>query len=302
MAAPAAPPHRARPPRPSTGRGARTRAPGGPSRCVPTPALSLVFARPSPARRGLAAFFVLAAAGAAAPARAQQTIINVPSVDQTAKGRVFFLHESQVRDWGGERFWQTTHFLTYGVSKRFEVAATLYNVGSPFKQSANAGLGWKTAQPIADVFPGWAARNPGLAQWRPVVGAGQMVPVSLRGRGAGLWSYAQGAVTVPALGLRLMGGVSNGPPNLFAKHTTHFIGSYELPLTGLGHRVGGRAGDVLGHMSLLGEWWSGRHDLADFVPGVNYHTKSLVVIAGYKLGNTPGTRGDAIIFEIGRTF
>ncbi len=254
--------------------------------------------RPRSAARAAAAL-----AGALAPAAlaAQQTIINVPSVDQTARGRFFALHESQARDWGGEAFWQTTHFFTYGVSRRFEVALTAYNLGTPFKRYANVGLGWKTAQPLAEVFPRWAERS-ALARWQPTVGAGQMVPVSLRGRGAGAWSYAQGAVTVPGVGLRLMGGVSNGPPNLFGKHTTHLISSYELPLEGLGHRLGGRAGDVVGHMALLGEWWSGRHEFADFVPGVNYHAKSLVVILGYKLANTPGTLGDGIIFEIGRTF
>lgn len=207
-----------------------------------------------------------------------------------------------MRNWGGEQFWQTTNFVTYGVTRRFEAAVTVYNVGRPFKRTANVGVGWKTAQPLADVFPGWAARRPALARWAPTLGAGQMLPVSLRGEGAGLWSYAQGAARVPGLGLRVMAGVSNGPPTLFAKYTTHLITSYELPLTGPGRRLGGRAGDVVGHMALLGEWWSGRHDLADFVPGVNFHTKSLVAIVGYKLGNTPGTRGDGLILELGRTF
>jgi len=90
--------------------------------------------------------------------------------------------------------------------------------------------------------------------------------------------------------------------DLFGKYTTHAIASYELPLAGLGRRVGGRVGDALGHMALLGEWWSGRHEFGDFVPGVNYHTKSFVVIVGYKLSNAPGTRGDGLILEVGRTF
>lgn len=187
------------------------------------------------------------------------------------------------------------------MTRRFEAALTVYNVGTPFKRTANVGVGWKTAQPLADVFPRWATRS-AFARWEPTAGAGQMLPVSLRGAGAGLWSYAQGAVCVPGRGLRLTGGVRNGPPTLFAKHTTHAITSYELPLAGLGRRVGGRAGDVVGHMALLGEWWSGRHDLADFVSGVNDHTKSLVVTVGYKLGNAPGRPGDGVIVEFGRTF
>ncbi|MFY7950297.1 MAG: hypothetical protein ACOVRP_13875, partial [Gemmatimonas sp.] len=56
----------------------------------------------------------LAFATFTAPIYAQQTVINAPSVDQTPKGRVFALHESQVRTWGDTSFWQTTHFVTYG--------------------------------------------------------------------------------------------------------------------------------------------------------------------------------------------
>jgi hypothetical protein len=264
--------------------------------------------------RALAAPSALAAASAGA----QQTIINVPSVDQTPRGRVFFLHESQVRDWGGESYWQTTHFLTYGLTRRVELAATVYNVGTPLKRAANVGVGWKAALPLAerggrgprhapphapphgpDLAPPHA---PGWRRWEPTLGAGQMVPVSLRGEGAGLWSYAQASVRLPGLGTRLTGGVSNGPPNLFGRHTTHFIGSYEQPLGAVARRLPGRLGAAVGHMSLLGEWWSGRHELADFVPGVNYHHRKLVVILGYKLGNAPGTRGDGVIVEIGRTF
>ena len=247
-------------------------------------------------RPALAATLALACASASLaprPARAQQTIINIPSVDQTAKGRFFYLHESQLRDWGDSRFWQTTNFLTYGLAERFELAVTTYNVGSPRLPTSAVAPGWKTAQPIL---------RGRLPAWELTLGAGQMYPVSLRGRGVGVWSYAQGALRLPGVRTRLMGGVSNGPGLLFGKPTTHVITSYEQPLEALGRRLGGRVGDAVGHMTLLGEWWSGTHDFGDFVPGINYHTKSIVVIVGYKLSNAPGTRSDGLILEVGRTF
>lgn len=227
-------------------------------------------------------------------AHAQQTIINVPSVDQTKEGRFFYLHESQVRDWDGNSYWLTTNFLTYGVTKRFEVALTTYNIGTPVQPNQAIGVGWKTAQPIlAKTLPKWELK----------LGAGQMLPVNLRGKGAGLWSYGQASARVPGLGLRLMGGVSNGPDELFGRNTTHFIGSFEQPLTGLGDRIGGPVGKVVRDMAILGEWWSGTHEFADFVPGLNWHDDDgWVVIVGYKFSNTPGRSGDGIILEIGKTF
>lgn len=230
----------------------------------------------------------------ALPAAAQQTIINVPSVDQTKDGRFFVLHESQVRDWDGHSYWLTTNFLTYGVTERFEVAATLYNVGTPAQTNRALGLGWKTAQPIlAHTLPDWELK----------LGAGQMLPINLAGQGAGLWSYGQASFRLPGVGLRLTGGISHGPRQLFGQNTTHFIGSYELPLQGLGDAIGGPVGRVVADMALLGEWWSGNHEFADFVPGLNWHNKDgWVVILGYKFSNARGTAGDGIIFEIGKTF
>lgn len=237
---------------------------------------------------------ILYAVLAVAPAHAQQTIINVPSVDQTKEGRTFFLHESQLRDWGGNSFWQTTHFFTHGVTNRLEVAATFYNIGVPAAPNQAVGIGWKTAQPI----PGER-----FAEWELKVGGGQMVQFNLRDSGVGLWSYGQTSIRVPGLGLRLMAGISHGPREVFGQNTTHAIASFEQPLKGLGDVIGGGFGKVVGEMTLLGEWWSGDHELADFVPGLNWHGKDgSVVIVGYKLSNVPGTETDAIIIEIGKTF
>lgn len=232
-------------------------------------------------RRGLAAAAIGAAALALAPAalRAQQTIINVPSIDQTPKGHVFALHESQVRAWGDGRYWLSTNFLTYGLTDRIELATTFYNLGSVAAPNSAIGVGWKAMQPVL------ATRAP---LWELKLGAGQMLQTNLRGKGVGVWNYAHGSARVPGLGLRLTTGISAGPRQLFGRNTVHFTGAYELPITK--------------EIALLGEWWSGTHELADFVPGINYHTKALVVILGYKLSNAPGTATDGLIVEVGRTF
>lgn len=230
-------------------------------------------------RRFDRALLSLALALAPAGAAAQQTIINVPSVDQTPRGRFFALHETQLRSWEPKPYWVSTNFLTYGLTDRVELAATVYNVGVPSKPYQAVALGWKTAQPLF---------RKALPRWEITVGAGQMLPVSLTGKGDGLWNYAQVAWRLPVARTRLMAGISDGTRNLFGQRTTHFIGSFEQPLAG--------------HWNLLGEWWSGTHDFADFVPGLNYHWGTNVVIVGYKFSNIPGSTGDGLILEIGRTF
>jgi len=210
---------------------------------------------------------------------AQQTIINVPSLDQTPRGTNFILHESQVRAWDGTRYWYTTNFYTRGLTDRLEFAVTAYNLGSPASRYAAGSVGYKAA---------WPLRLRALAGWRPQVGVGQMLHLSTRGRGAGVWSYAQGAVTIPGLGTRIMAGASQGTPQVFGERSVHFIGSYEHPVTK--------------HVALLGEWWSGRHEFGDFVPGLNVHWDRWVLIGGYKVSNKPGRATDGLILELGLKF
>lgn len=230
--------------------------------------------RPGPAWCWLV---LLLCPGAARRGLAQQTIINAPSIEQTPRGTMFYLHESQVRAWDGRRFWLSTNFLTRGLTDRVEMALTLYNAGSVVVPTTAAGTGWKAAWPLDTA-----------SRWEPKLGGGQMLILNLRGSGVGLWSYGLASLRVPRLGLRLTGGPSAGPPQLFGRATVHFIGTFEQPLAG--------------HVSLIGEWWSGRHELGDFVPGLNWHSKRFVVVVGYKLSNAPGTASDALIVEAGVFF
>ncbi len=238
--------------------------------------------------------FLLATLCLASGVRAQQTIVNVPSVEQTKDGRFFYLHESQVRSWGEGRYWLTTNFFTYGVTERFELALTTYNIGTPVKANQAVALGWKTAQPVLQ-------RQ--LPKWEIKLGAGQMLPLNLRDGRVGLWSYGQASIRIPGLGTRLMGGVSHGPANLFGRNTTHAIASIEQPLSGLGNRIGGDLGKIISETAIVAEWFSGTHEFGDFVPGVNWHNDDgWVVILGYKFSNKRGRSGDGVIIEIGKTF
>jgi hypothetical protein len=221
---------------------------------------------------------LLALLGAPAKALAQQTIINLPSADQTKPGHFFFLHESAFNSWNGDtpNFYTSTNFLTYGVTKRFELATTLYNVGSPTPANQALGVGWKTAQPL-----GGGARQ-------LTVTAGQMAIVNLAGGGFGLWNYAHLSGRLPGLGTRVAAGISAGPEQLFGEDTVHPIASIEQPLTG--------------KLALVAEWFGGEHAYGDLVPGLVWHDHGFVVIVGYKLSNAPGTATDGLILEVGTTF
>lgn len=232
-----------------------------------------------------AAFFFLANA-----LFGQQTIINLPSADQTPKGKFFALHESQVRAWQPGQYWATTNFFTYGVSDEFELCLTQYQLGLPAQPYAAVGVGYKYTTPSFAFLPEHLELKLTL---------GQMLTFSATGKGVGVWSYALGSFRVPLLETRLAAGVSFGPRASFGTtgqigflgvSTVHFVCSFEQPLTE--------------HINLLGEWFSGdNHENAYFIPGINYHSKDIILILGYKIANTrEGQISNGFVLEIGRFF
>jgi hypothetical protein len=240
---------------------------------------------------------------------AQQTIVNLPSADQTPAGHFFFLHESQVRTWSPETFWNATNFLTYGVTNSFELCFTTYNLeiagDAPRKPYSAAGIGYKTAQPLFED----ALARAGLTELEPKLTFGQMLTVSLDGLGAGLWSYAHLSFRLPVLRTRLAAGLNMGSRQVFGGVSRQFITTENLNfIASIEHPITKEFG-------IVAEWFAGVHEMGDLVPGLVYHNKELelVLILGYKIsnesmgfgegfGSTIGRRGNGIIFEIGKTF
>jgi hypothetical protein len=220
----------------------------------------------------------------------QQTIVNLPSADQTQQGHLFVLHETQARPWSPDGYWRSTNFITYGITNSFEACLTAYNLDflGANKPYTALGFGYKFAhQFLREEEPDLEIKLTG----------GQMLTTSLDGLGTGLWSYAHASMRLPGLHTRIAAGLSNGSRQIFggyselflSKEHINFIASIEHPITK--------------EWGVVCEWFSGDHEMGDLVPGVIFHSKSLdlVLVLGYKIGNSGGS-SNGIIFEIGKTF
>ena len=82
------------------------------------------------------------------PARAQPSIVTMPSADITDRGVAFAMKESQLRVWGPKPMWNATFFLTYGIGHHTELAATFFNIGVPATRNASLAVGEKTSLPL----------------------------------------------------------------------------------------------------------------------------------------------------------
>lgn len=221
-------------------------------------------------------------------ALAQQTLVNLPSVEITEPKRIFVLHESQTRFWRPKPHWVTTHFFVYGLSRKVELGVTLHDIGIPQQAYRSLAIGYKRTEGIFE------KELPELElKWT----LGQMLIISLSDQLPGLWSYALGSLRIPYLRTRLAAGVNAGPPALFGKtgykyplglSTIDFIGSIEQPI-----------GD---HINLIVEWFSGRHhEFASLIPGLIVNWEDWTFVLGCRIPNDI-EEGISLVTEVGHTF
>lgn len=225
-------------------------------------------------RRRLAALLL-----AATSLPAQSLIVGIPNAEATPKGAWFFTHESQVKA-TAPRAWNTFQFLTYGAGFGTELALSAVNFGRPATGNRTIALGFKTVHEFHDAA---------LHRWEAKLTGGAMLPVSVDGNGAGTWLYSSGSVRIPRARTRLTVGPTYGTPQLFGVEKLGMMAGIEQPLGGWFRQ----------RISLIADWYSGRHDLAAAIPAVQVNLpREFIVIAGYKFPNPGAPGGEAIVLEV----
>ncbi|MCX7607396.1 MAG: hypothetical protein N2170_09070 [Bacteroidia bacterium] len=224
------------------------------------------------------------------PLQAQQTLINLPSVELTPAGRLFVLHETQLRFWRPDPYWVTSHFLVYGLSSKFELGVTLYDWGFPVQTHSAIAMGYKHTQAIL---------LRGGEVWEPKYTVGQMLILSGTGKGAGLWSYLMGSFRLPEIQARITIGATFTPNALFGgTEEEDFFGTHPIPL------IASVELPIIDELDVVVEWFSGDdHEFAYLTPGFVYHKGSWVFVLSYKIANNEEERdANSFVLEAGYYF
>ncbi len=225
-------------------------------------------------------------------ATAQQAIISMPSADITGPRQFFLMHESQLRLWGARRYWAGTYFLTYGLGYGTELAATLFDLGVNYDGSignTTLALGFKS---------GVRLFTQSAPAWQFQISFGAMAMVSLVNRGVGTWMYALQSFRLPVLRTRLGIGVSYATEQLYGTGYNQLsaMASIEQPLPI--PRVSG--------LSLVAEWFSGSHELSNFILGLTWHpTPTWIFVLGWKVPTRDAVfhiDEQALVAEVGAFF
>jgi hypothetical protein len=220
---------------------------------------------------------------------AQSLIVGIPNAEATPKGAWFFTHESQIEA-GERRAWNTFQFLTYGMGHLgkgllpggidTEVALSFVNFGRPSTGNRTIAAGFKSVYELP---------SPTGKRWQARGTLGVFVPVSLDGKGAGSWVFSSASVRLPTLATRLTVGPTYGTPQLFGKEKAGMMAGIEQPLGGVFQR----------RVSLVADWYSGRHDLAAAIPAIQFNLpRDYIFIAGYKIPNRGAATNPAFVVEV----
>ncbi len=221
--------------------------------------------------------------------RAQSLIVGIPSANVAHKGKLELTHESQFNWWEGNLKWNSFNFLCYGLNDRTELTVSFNNLSSPASGNLTLGAGFKHIVPL-----GVAARN----ELKLTVGSNALI--SVQNRGVGGWVYSHLSGRVPATRTRLTGGLSYGTEQAFGFRTTRSgLNGADIikPLRPLSVIVGIEQ-PIVGHFSLIADWFSGTHDLAAVIAAAQYETPRITYIAGYKRTNDQTNGANAIIVEL----
>lgn len=231
--------------------------------------------------------------------KAQSLIVGIPSADVTHPGLLEWTHESQFAPKSNNTVaWNSFNFLTYGIAKNTEISISLNNLGYPSTFNEALGFGAKRIIPLYHGEADHDNKNHHLIGHDTRLTVGAVANYSFSRKQPGYWVFSHLSYRLPAIYTRLTAGVSNGNAPTFgyrniptgeglsieqANQPWSAIVGFEQPIA---HR-----------WSFIADWFSGTHDLACFIPAIQYEREKQVIIVGYKIPNNGLSGYHALVLE-----
>lgn len=224
-------------------------------------------------------------------AKAQMTIINVPSADVEKKNHVFLQHEAQFRTKKNGDFYNATNYLTYGIGADTEVTLTSFNLGNLAKDNNVISTGFKSSISFSELSKNFSkslSKTLEKYQFKAIVGSNLVLAVDEGG--SGNWSYLLSSLTVPQSKTRLTFGATYGTKEIFGREGVYLACGIEQKITN--------------QLSYIADWYSGQsNSFGIFAFGPSYSFKNgAVLIGGYQIANSKRIAQNAFFFEIAKSF
>jgi hypothetical protein len=217
----------------------------------------------------------------------QSLIVGIPSIDVAEPHHVEVTHETQLNFWQNPTKWNSFNFACYGLGHGAELTTTLNNLSNEGSDNLALGLGAKKILPLA------TATN----YWQSKIGVGGNVQYSTVRANVGIWAYAIYSARHPRTKTRITAGLNYGQSQTFGFRKQFQNGASTLEPNNLATFICGFEQPIYRNVSIIGDWYSGNHDLAAFIPAIQIDLGKNVLILGYKLPNSKEIGNQALIVE-----
>ena len=227
---------------------------------------------------------------------AQSLIVGIPSIQTAELNHLELTSESQFNTWSQDKLkWNSFNFLCYGLTHDFELTASVININNVGLRNEVIGVGFKKVHDFSK------KDSNDTHSWQPKIGIGGNAFLTVYKPSWGYWAYAMGSVRAPKIKTRFTAGGGYGTREILGTTSKLVrLNNTDVWQTKSDEQfflMFGVEQPITKHFSFVADWFSGNHDLAAFIPALQYELPRNVIIVGYKLPNEK-SKGDAIIFEL----
>lgn len=228
--------------------------------------------------------------------KAQSLIAGIPNADIAQAGKIELTHESQFNLWDKPASWNSFNFACYRLNNKTELTVNLLNLNRETGfNDITLAAGAKRVVPLFQ-------KDSNPRQWKIIYGANLLyAPTFTSITKWGGWAYGALSARMPISRTRITMGASYGTAHLFgfkevSPKTTR--GAAEMvPLNPVSLMLG--VEQPLGSKyRLIADWFSGDHDLAVLIVGMQRRFGGGMFMLAYKHPNDPSHHLNAVIAEI----
>lgn len=216
----------------------------------------------------------------------QSLLVGIPSADVAEKHHLEITHETQYNFWDKPAKWNSFNFACYGLGNGLEITATLNNLSNQGSTNLAIGAG---AKKVFSLYK----QNP----WESKITIGGNLIYGTYKQDFGVWTYGHYSFRIPKLKTRFTGGLNYGESQTFGYRTVMKDNKQVNQAQNLITFIGGVEQPLFKNVSFIADWYSGTHDLAAFIPAMQFDFGHNVLILGYKIPNNIESGNQALIVE-----
>ena len=217
----------------------------------------------------------------------QSLIAGIPNADVVEKNKFEFTHESQINIINNQIKWNSFNFLCYGIGNKTELTINLLNLNNEGNKNLSTAVGFKKYFTLKE-----------NSSFDNRLTVGTNVLFGIPKQQLGYWVYSHISTRFKPSKTRLSLGISKGTEQMFGysqikkeQQFSQYQANQPLSI------MAGIEQSITPNFGIIADWFSGEHELASLISGVQMSYHHQILILAYKRSNYSPEK-NALIVEM----